>query len=67
MNKQYIKCYNDNYIKCCKIAKDIDDCNGINTCNNLEWDANTRINIGIYCRHKINFNLEFMKTTNNSK
>ena len=64
---EYIKCYNDNYIKSCKIAKDIDDSNGINTCDNLEWDTNTRINVGFYCRNKIYLNLEYMKTMNNSK
>ena len=60
----YFKCYNDNYTKSCEIAKAIDDSGtGRNTCDNLEWDTNTRVNVGIYCRNKIN-NMSWLPTKN---
>ena len=60
----YFKCYNDNYLESCKIAKAIDDSGtGRNTCDNLEWDTNTRMNVGFYCRNKIN-NMSWLPTKN---
>ncbi len=54
-NEQYIKCYNDTYIKSCKISKEHDDSGtGLNTCDNVDWDAQTRVNVGLYCRVKLN-------------
>ena len=62
--ERFQKCYNDGYLESCKIAKEIDDSGtGRNTCDNLEWDANTRVNVGHYCRNKLN-NTSWLPTKN---
>jgi len=53
-NEQYQKCFNNRYFESCKIAKENAD-NPLNTCDNLDWDAQTRFNVGIHCQQLVNY------------
>lgn len=66
-DEEYIKCYNDSYIKSCKIAELMDDSSGRNTCNDIDWDTQTRINVGYHCRKKLNLNSNIEFIMNKSK
>jgi hypothetical protein len=53
--EQYEKCFNENYFESCKIAKKNAD-HPSNTCDDLDWDANTRFNVALNCRKLTSYN-----------
>lgn len=52
--EQYRKCFNDEYLKSCKIAKELAE-NPSTTCDDMDWDANTRFNVGFHCRRLVGY------------
>jgi hypothetical protein len=60
LKKEYYKCFNKHYLESCEIAKKIAETDK-HTCNDLNWDSNTRINVGSYCRNKLELQLDKLK------
>ena len=64
--EQYVKCFNASYLESCKIAKEYAD-HPSNTCDDMNWDANTRVNVGVNCQQLVGHVPFITKTNRNIK